>query len=298
MMVIILAGVLVGIETNKTFATAYVSTFKALNTFILVIFILEILIKVLAEGKTPWKYFATPWNIFDFTIVAVCLIDPLFGIDTSFVSVLRLMRLFRVLRVLRLVTVLSELQILVGTLLRSISSIMYIGMFLLLIFYIYGTMAVMIFGENDPIHFRNLPVGMLSLFRVVTLEDWTDVMYINMYGCDKYGYQGDPRCTPETAQAMPLGSPLFFVSFVAIGTMIVLNLFIGVIMTSMSDVQNERQMESLATRRNAEQSSILDEIRLIQKQMDDIKTELDLIGRRVNTETISRNHKQSHDASS
>ena len=43
-------------------------------------------------------------------------------------------------------------------------------------------MGVFLYGENDPIHFRNLQTSVLSLFRIITLEVWTGVMYINMYG--------------------------------------------------------------------------------------------------------------------
>jgi voltage-gated sodium channel len=77
---------------------------------------------------------------------------------------------------------------------------------------------------------------MLSLFRVVTLEDWTDIMYINMYGCDQYGYS-DTSELCITPSASPLGAALFFVSFVLLGTMIILNLFIGVIMTGMEEAK-------------------------------------------------------------
>ena len=93
-------------------------------------------------------------------------------------------------------------------------------------------------GENDPVHFRNLQTSMLSLFRVVTLEDWTDIMYINMYGCENYGYDSImSRCTASTGNKW--GAAIFFVSFVLIGTMIFLNLFIGVIMTGMDEARSD-----------------------------------------------------------
>ena len=44
----------------------------------------------------------------------------------------------------------------------------------------------MFFGANDPLHFRSVPIALLSLFRAATLEDWTDIMYISIFGCDKY----------------------------------------------------------------------------------------------------------------
>ena len=114
----------------------------------------------------------------------------------------------------------------------------YVSILLLLLFYIYAVAGVFFFGENDPIHFSDLQTSMLSLFRVVTLEDWTDIMYINMFGCENYGYGGNEAiCVNSTANAA--GSVFFFVSFVLIGTMIFLNLFIGVIMTGMDEAKLE-----------------------------------------------------------
>jgi len=146
------------------------------------------------------------------------------------------LRLLRLLRVLKLVKALPKLQMLVNALLRSIPSMGYVSLLLLLLFYIYAVAAVTFFGENDPVHFKDLQTAMLSLFRVVTLEDWTDIMYINMYGCANYGYDGIiEKCT--NSNAYPIGAALFFVSFVLLGTMIVLNLFIGVIMTGMDEAK-------------------------------------------------------------
>ncbi|MDG1477472.1 MAG: ion transporter, partial [Vicingaceae bacterium] len=95
--------------------------------------------------------------------------------------------------------------------------------------------------DNDPIHYSDLQTSMLSLFRVVTLEDWTDIMYINMFGCENYGYDGNMdlclNSTPQSALSIT-----YFVSFVLIGTMIFLNLFIGVIMEGMDEAKAEMQL--------------------------------------------------------
>ena len=132
-----------------------------MDQVILWIFVVEIVIKMGAEGKQPWRYFADPWNVFDFIIVAVCFLP----INAEYAAVLRLLRL---LRVLKLVRALPRLQILVGALLKSIPSMGYVSLLLLMLFYVYACAAVILFGENDPVHFRNLPLAMLSLFRVVT----------------------------------------------------------------------------------------------------------------------------------
>jgi voltage-gated sodium channel len=230
--VILLAGVLVGIETYPAMVERHHTALHLGDQIILGIFVLEILVKMGAEGKRPWRYFLDPWNVFDFIIVAACFLP----FEGNAVTVLRLLRL---LRVLKLVKALPKLQILVGALLKSIPSMVYVSVLLLMLFYVYAVAAVFLFGENDPLHFQDLEIAMLSLFRVVTLEDWTDIMYINMYGCDRYGYSADSvvLCTKPTAY--PLIAALFFVSFVLTGTMVILNLFIGVIMNGMDEAQAE-----------------------------------------------------------
>lgn len=278
---IILVGILVGLETEKSIVNSYGFFINALDRVILFIFTVEIVIKMVAEGSKPWNYFRDSWNQFDFWIVFLSLIAPILPIDTSFLPILRLVRIFRVIR---LVTVIPNLRLLVRTFLRSLSSVFYIGLFLLLLFYIYGTMAVIFFGENDPIHFRNIPLAVLSLFRIITLEDWTDVMYINMYGCDQYGYSGyEQLCTNPSA--MPVGAALFFVSFVAIGTMIILNLFIGVVLKSMDEVEVEEQekkdlLEVLRLRSNQDNSPS-NQITHIQETLNCVTMQLDLLKSQV-----------------
>ncbi|WP_196885771.1 ion transporter [Aureivirga sp. CE67] len=241
---ILVAGVLVGMATYSEFSTKHSVILEIFNQIILYIFIAEIAVKMLAEGKKPWRYFKDPWNVFDFIIVAAAFL-PFGG---SSVAILRLLRL---LRVLKLVKALPKLQILVGALLKSIPSMGYVSILLFLLFYIYAVAGVFFFKDNDPVHFGDLQMSMLSMFRVVTLEDWTDIMYINMYGCANYGYGGNEAlCT--NSQGNPILSVLFFVSFVLLGTMIMLNLFIGVIMTGMDEAKNDElekeKLENAGTR--------------------------------------------------
>ncbi|MFL2939106.1 MAG: ion transporter [Opitutales bacterium] len=235
--VILMAGVLVGLQTYKSFYAENEIIFNIIDKSILIIFTLEVIIKILAEGNKPFNFFRSGWNIFDFTIVVLCLGEPFFAESAVFLPVLRLIR---VLRVLRLVTAIPKLQLIVGTLLRSLPSMFYVGILLSLIFYIYGTMGVFIFADNDPIHFRNLQTSLLTLFSINTLEGWADIFYINYYGSDKFGYSDEDILNwKPSSSAMPLVSVLFFISFICIGTMIVLNLVIGVIMNSMNEMNDE-----------------------------------------------------------
>ena len=181
--VIVLAGALVGVETYQDFAHRHQRVLDLLDQIVIAIFALEVVVKMGAEGPRPWRYFLDPWNVFDFAIVVACFLP----VNAQYVMVLRLARL---LRVLKLVRALPRLQILVGALLKSIPSIGYVSLLLLLLFYVYAVAATLLFAGNDPVHFATLPLSMLSLFRAVTLEDWTDLMYINQHGCDAYGYVG------------------------------------------------------------------------------------------------------------
>ena len=100
------------------------------------------------------------------------------------------LRLLRLLRVLKLVKALPELRIIVTSLLSSFSSLGYIAMLMAMMFYIFAILAVMLFGANDPYHFGSLHISFLSLWRSATGEDWTDLMYIAMYGCAPDPKQG------------------------------------------------------------------------------------------------------------
>lgn len=272
---ILLAGVVVGVQTFKAFAREHAFVLNTLDSFILGIFVIEAVIKILAEGNRPQNYFKNPWNVFDFSIVVACLLGPVIHLGADFLPVLRLAR---ILRVLRLVSAIPKLQLLVSCLLRSLPSMFYVSILLFLLFYIYGTMAVFLFAENDPIHFRNLQTSILSLFRVVTLEDWTDVMYINMYGSENYGYSSNDlaKWTP-ISYATPLGGALFFVSFVLIGTMIVLNLVIGVIMNSMDESNAEMKIKQELIRRKTNPEPLRDGIHDLQLQMEKIAGEMEVI---------------------
>ena len=226
-----LAGIVVGLETSKEIMAAYGHILIAIDRFILAIFVGEIMVKIAAVGSKPWRYFQDPWNVFDFSVVALCLM-PIGG---NYISVLRLVR---TLRLLRLLTVLPKLQLIVGALLKSIPSIGYVSLLLGLHFYIYAVLGVFLFGTNDPMHFGSLGKSMLTLFQVLTLEGWADIMRTQIYGCAEFGYDSfQDLCT--LTMPSPISASIYFVTFIIVGTMIILNLFIGVIMNGMQELEKE-----------------------------------------------------------
>lgn len=247
--VIILAGVLAGLETSPVLVARYGTLLEALDLVVLAIFIVEITLKLAVHGGQPWHYFRDGWNVLDFTIVALCCLP----MHAQFAAVLRLAR---ALRLLRLVTVLPRLQLLVGALLRSLGAMGYVGLLLALMFYIYSVTGVHLFREADAVHFGSLKAALFSLFQVITLDNWSDIYRTVRAGA-------------------PVAAPIYFVSFILLGTMIMLNLFIGIIMNSMSEMHAEiaeRDRQRHITETGT--ATMEDELRLLERQIESLKDQV------------------------
>lgn len=244
---IVLAGVVAGLETSPAIMAQHGGTLLALDKLILGIFIVEALLKMAAHGRQPWQYFGDGWNVFDFLIVVLCLL-PVAG---PFAAVLRLAR---ALRLLRLVSALPKLQLLVGALLKSLSAMGYVSLLLALLFYIYAVAGIHLFGAGDPKHFGSLGAALMSLFRIVTLDNWGDIYFA------------------QAAHVQAIKVVIYFVTFIVFGTMIILNLFIGIIMNSMSEMHAE--IEARDRQRHVAETgaaSVEDELRLLERQIEALK---------------------------
>ena len=122
-------------------------------------------------------------------------------------------------------------------------------MLLVLVLYLFGVFAVFIFGDNDPERFGNLGIAIITLFRAATLEDWTDVMYTVMYGCedDRGLYvrvEGYRECVDNGGEGV-IGA-LYFIFYIMLASMMILNLFIGVVTESMAEAKDELLKEAEA----------------------------------------------------
>ena len=232
--IILLSGVVVGLDSYPEISEEYGTILHFLDSIILGLFVFEICVKLISFGPRVHEFFKDGWNTFDFIIVSACFLP----FDGQSIIVLRLLR---VLRIVRLVGTIPELKLIVNTLLKSIPSLGYIGVLLFILFYMYAGLGTFLFRENDPIHFESLHLSLLSLFRVATLEDWTDIMYTAVYGCQNYGYSGmEELC--KNSNAFPFLGWFYFVSFVLLATFVFLNLFIGVIISNMEDIKQKERL--------------------------------------------------------
>lgn len=241
-LVIVFNAVIIGLETQPDIAEDFGPALHALNTAILGIFIAEALLKIAAAWPRPQDYFSSGWNLFDFGIIVLSLI-PATG---EFATVARLIR---ILRVLRLVTAMPKLRLMVATLVRCIPGMGHVLSLMGILFYVYGVAGFHLYGAHDPAHWGTLGRALLTLFQIATLEAWTDIM----------------------KEAMRLG-PLhwiYFVSFVLLGTFVVVNLFVAVVINSLEESHREvaaAEAEALAPTRD----TALQDLQVIRSLVADI----------------------------
>ena len=214
---ILFNGVLIGLETSPEFVATYGGWLHLGNDVILGVFIIEVVLKLVAVAPRFSLYFGNGWNLFDFSIVVLSLI-PATG-EFALVA-----RLVRVLRVLRLVSAMPQLRLIVATLVRSIPSMGHVILLMSIIFYIYAVTGFHLFHEHDAEHWGTLGAALLTLFQMVTLEGWVEVM--------------------DTALEAYRWSWVYFVSFVLIGTFVMLNLFIAVVINNL-DASKAAELEEL-----------------------------------------------------
>lgn len=257
-LLILFSAILVGVETYSGFASDYKAILHVIDYLIIWCFTVEILLRIAALWPKPLAYFRDPWNVFDFIIVAVCLLPVA---DTHYVAVLRIAR---VLRMLRMISFMPRLRLLIGALFKSIPSMGYVILLLSLLFYLYGVLGSFMFGTSDPVHFGNLHLSLITLFKVLTLEGWTEILNVHLY-------TGDPgKGAPvEITSVWPL---VYFVSFILLGAMIIMNLFIGVIMNSMEESQKEMEQQLHEMRREDQGAAGI--LSGIEAKLDELKKEI------------------------
>lgn len=203
--VILISALLIGAKTHNLSANA-IAVLALLDLGVTVFFVIEIVIRYLAYPNKK-RFFHSGWNIFD-TVIVIGSLIPAGG------SGVLLARLLRVFRVLRLVSMVPELRLLINALLKAIPRMGYIALLMFVIFYIYAAMGSMFFHQINEVLWGDVSISMLTLFRIATFEDWTDVMY-------------------ETMTVHPL-SWIYYLSFIFLTAFIFLNMMVGTVLEVMS----------------------------------------------------------------
>lgn len=217
---IVVNALTLGLETSPSVMAAYGDALHAADRLLLTIFVAELAARMVVRGP---RFFADPWNVFDFLVVGIALLPA-----TGSLSVLRALR---ILRVLRLITAVPSLRAVVSALVGALPGMGSIMLLLVLIFYVFAVMATKLFGETHEETFGSIGASMLSLFQVMTLDAWSDGLMRPMLEKHPYAW-------------------LFFIPFVLVSAFIVLNLFIGVVVSALEterDAERVRKQEDSAT---------------------------------------------------
>lgn len=255
-----IAAVIVGVETFPEYQD---------STFIVIIewlvftsFVLEFFLKLLSEKDRPWQYFSGPegiWNSFDFLVLIFCVPNTS-QLSGGRASMVRLMlRILRLTRLLKLMRTIPALRVILNGIMQGIGSFGYIMLLIVMIMYLYSIVGVVVFGPHDSLFFRGIFVAFLTLFHALTYDNWGTNLFISMYGCEDFTgglyisrgnlsdqeWQNIPvfyRC--ENPKSMKAFAVVYWVSYLAITSLMLLSLFIGVLMISMTTTLEEVRIEA------------------------------------------------------
>jgi voltage-gated sodium channel len=199
---IIINTIVLGIETYPNVMEAYGDLLTSIDQIILYVFIIELILRFTAYRL---DFFKDPWSIFDFCVVGIAL----FPAQDAFSA----LRAARALRALRLISAFPKLRKVIEGLVMAIPGICAIAGVMAIIICVFGLIASKLYGAAYPEWFGNLHLSVFSLFQIMTLEGWPDIVRTVM-------------------QQKPFAW-IFFVTYILIATFSVLNLFIAVVVDAM-----------------------------------------------------------------
>lgn len=246
--VIVLNSILMGILTIQNLPSSVQQVLTMLDTACLWIFVAELLIKFIVYR---FHFFQSGWNLFDLAVVILSLFS-----DFSFFSAFRIFRIFRVLRSLkalksirgfRLVSGLKNLRMIVEAIGRSIPGILWSGMLLLLVYYIFSIMGTTLFGPQFPDWFGSIGKSFYTLFQVMTLESWS---------------MGISRPVMEVFP----WAWVYFVPFVLCTSFLIMNVVVGIVVNAISEVSDSQAHEEKEVSENT-QIELQRELTNLRKQL-------------------------------
>lgn len=238
--IIILSALLIGAKTYQIPST-FMTAIKYLDYAVTIIFLFEIVIRFIAEENKK-RFFHNAWNVFDTLIVIVSLI-PIQDSEMALVG-----RLVRIFRVLRMVSVIPELRTLLNSLIRALPQLGYVLLLMFIIFYIYAAVGSTFFANINPDLWGDIAISLLTLFRVMTFEDWTDVMY-------------------ETMAVYPL-SWLYYLSFIFLTAFAFLNMVIGIVVNVLEDEHAKERAAQDKAEGKISMDELAEEIRSLKAMLE------------------------------
>ncbi|MCU0439496.1 MAG: ion transporter [Raineya sp.] len=251
---IICCSIVLGIETSFP---AHLSVFQVIDAIFTAYFAIEIIIRILAEpntlqffklfhlekhkGKIATIHFEEKgfWNWFDFLITGFSIFSLVVHVFEH-PEFLVVGRLFRVLRILRLLEVSQELKEVERKIVSIIPTVFSFALLLGILIYIYSIIGIYLFSHHkyENADFSSLGSSFLSLFQLMTLEGWVDMMYqASSHYENSWFIKG------------------YFISFVILTVIISFNVFVAVLTSQVQEKINaENILEEKKILKNMENS--------------------------------------------
>ena len=241
--VIVVNAITLGCETSPVLVDRFGGLLRAVDRTALSIFVAELALRMYAHRA---RFFRDPWSCFDALVVGVSLLP-----NSGTLSVLRSLR---ILRALRLVSRVPSMRRVVSALLSAVPGVASIMGLLALIVYIAGVMATKLFAAASPEYFGGLSASLFTLFQVMTGEGW-------------------PEVARDVMDAQPMAWA-FFVVYILLSTFVVLNLFIGVVVSAMESQVRDEQQTDLDEREKREEkmnAAVLAELRALRAEVEALR---------------------------
>ena len=242
--VILANAVVLGLQTYPGLESEYGHVLDFLNALFLAFFVVEITLRIASYYPRPWNFFREGWNVFDFLAVGLAFVPGLQRNST----VLRLARLARIVRVVHL---LPDVRILITAVIRSLPPLASMAVLTTLILFIYGMVGWQLFGEEIPNRWGTIGDAMLTLFVMLTLEDFPVYM--------------------EEAMEIHPWSWIFFVSFILVAAFVVINVFIAIVLNSMEEA---RELERRPPLGPDDVAPVAERITMLRDSLDELEREL------------------------
>jgi voltage-gated sodium channel len=254
--VILVNAFVLALGTYETLDDRFGPTLHLINDLCFVVFVVELLLRILSYGRQPWNFFSSGWNIFDFIVIGSVFIP---GVREN-ATLLRMARLARLMRVVRL---LPDLRVLLLGVWRSVPPLLSVAGITAAILFVYGMIGWLMFADALPKEWGNIGRAMLTLFVMLTLENFPNYMY---QGMDVHPW-----------------SWIYFVSFILIAAFVVLNVLIGIVLNSMEEAREADRRASVQQKHPERSGPVVDldasapvveRIALLRSALDELELEL------------------------
>ncbi|XP_056226239.1 sodium channel, voltage-gated, type I like, alpha b isoform X2 [Seriola aureovittata] len=226
-----------------------------INLVFIVLFTGECVLKMISLRH---YYFTIGWNIFDFVVVILSIVGMFLSelIEKYFVSptLFRVIRLARIGRILRLIKGAKGIRTLLFALMMSLPALFNIGLLLFLVMFIYAIFGMSNFayvkreaGIDDMFNFETFGNSMICLFQITTSGGWDGLLapILNKREPDCDSQMEHPGNSYKGNCGNPSVGIFFFVSYIIICFLIVVNMYIAVILENFS-VATEESAEPLS----------------------------------------------------